>query len=236
VRVVAGAVSDRPLQVSDMSSSNHPEKADTDTGGCLSHGRRGFVDCFKTFSRSCTHVILELREVFKHDAIAATLGMTPEERLKYHRQASGPVMERLRAWFDRQFDEKLVEPNSPLGQAIAYMLRHWQELTVFLRVPGAPLTNNDLEREFKPPQSHLKNSLFYQTERGAETGDFLMSLIQTCVLNNENPFEYLVTIQGNERSVTAEPHRWLPWNWRERAAASRDPPVTLLRVASPEYL
>jgi hypothetical protein len=29
-----------------------------------------------------------------------------------------------------------------LGQAITYMRKHWKELTLFLREPGAPLDNN----------------------------------------------------------------------------------------------
>lgn len=33
-------------------------------------------------------------------------------------------MAQLRAWLARQFDEHLVEPNSALGEAITYMLKH----------------------------------------------------------------------------------------------------------------
>jgi hypothetical protein len=36
-----------------------------------------------------------------------------------------------------------------LGQAIRYMQDRWQELTQFLRVPGAPLDNNATERILK---------------------------------------------------------------------------------------
>jgi hypothetical protein len=65
----------------------------------------------------------------------------------------------------------------------------------------------------------MKNSLFYQTIFGAEIGDIMMSLIQTTVLNDENPFEYLVALQDYGRDVVAEPERWLPWHWRETLAA-----------------
>jgi len=34
--------------------------------------------------------------------------------------------------------EKKVEPNSGLGQAIGYMLKRWDPLTLFLRQAGAP--------------------------------------------------------------------------------------------------
>ena len=43
---------------------------------------------------------------------------------------------------EAQFAEQKTEPNSGLGKAISYLLRHWTKLTLFLRQPGAPLDNN----------------------------------------------------------------------------------------------
>src|SRR5579862_9041900 len=51
-------------------------------------------------------------------------------------------MENLHAWLQAQFNERIVEPNSGLGQAISYLLNHWQKLTLFLEKPGVPLDNN----------------------------------------------------------------------------------------------
>ena len=69
----------------------------------------------------------------------------------------------LKAWLDQQFDERKVEPNSGLGQAIAYMRQHWEKLTLFLREEGAPLDNNICERALKKAILHRKNALFYRT-------------------------------------------------------------------------
>ena len=57
----------------------------------------------------------------------------------FHQQHSGPVMEQLHQWLEAQFALKQVEPNSGLGKAITYLLRHWKGLTAFLREAGAPL-------------------------------------------------------------------------------------------------
>jgi hypothetical protein len=46
-------------------------------------------------------------------------------------------------------EEKRVEPNSGLGEAINYMLKRWPALTLFLRQAGAPLDNNICERALK---------------------------------------------------------------------------------------
>ncbi len=68
-----------------------------------------------------------------------------------------------------------------------------------------------------------KNSLFYKTERGAVTGDVLMSVIETCRLNHVNVWEYLLTVVSNQRAVGRDPTPWLPWKFappqvREQAA------------------
>ena len=60
------------------------------------------------------------------------------ERLQFHQQRSGPVMDELQGWLERQFAERKVEPNSGLGKAITYLLRHWRPLTLFLREAGRP--------------------------------------------------------------------------------------------------
>ena len=68
--------------------------------------------------------------------------LSPTQRLQFHQQNSGPVMAQLHQWLEAQFALKQVEPNSGLGKAITYLLRHWKGLTAFLREAGAPLDNN----------------------------------------------------------------------------------------------
>ena len=69
-------------------------------------------------------------------------GSPPEDRLQLHQQQSGPVMEQLQQWLEAQFAEQKTEPNSGLGKAITYLLRHWTGADAFLRQAGAPLDNN----------------------------------------------------------------------------------------------
>jgi hypothetical protein len=76
-------------------------------------------------------------------------------------------MQQLHQWLEAQFALKQVEPNSGLGKAITYLLRHWKGLTAFLREAGAPLDNNVCERALKRAVLHRKNALFYRTLHGA---------------------------------------------------------------------
>ncbi len=95
-----------------------------------------------------------------------------------------------------------------------HRIKHWPELTRFLKVPGAPLDNNICERSLKKSILHRKNSLFYKTEHGAFIGDMFMSLIQTCNLMKVNPFNYLITLLNNATVLRTDPSRWMPWNYK----------------------
>jgi hypothetical protein len=79
----------------------------------------------EVFPQACQVVLDVLSEVFDHDEQARKENMSPAERLAYHQALSRPLMDELKVWLDRQIDDRLVEPNSALGQAIAYMQNHW---------------------------------------------------------------------------------------------------------------
>jgi len=204
-----------PIQMCDALSRNLPAEFETLLSNCLSHGRRKFVEQVNNFPEECTYILEVLAEVYEHDAKAREARMSPEQRWLFHQQHSGPPMAELHTWFERQFDEKLVEPNSGLGQAISYMRNHWQALTLFLREPGAPLDNNIAERALKKTILHRKNALFYKTQNGARVGDLYMTLIHTAELARINTFDYLCELQRHADELKDSPGQWMPWNYRK---------------------
>jgi transposase len=208
-----------PIQMCDALSRNLPGELQTIVAHCLAHARRQFVDVYDRFPEQCRYLLETLAVVYRNDAIAQEREMSPESRLQFHQQESQPTMQQLHAWLRRQLEEKLAEPNSTLGSAIGYMLRHWDKLTLFLRQAGAPLDNNLCERALKKAILHRKNALFYKTQNGARVGDLFMSLIYTCQLNQANPFDYLTQLQQHADLVAASPELWLPWNYRTTLGA-----------------
>jgi transposase len=215
-----------PIQMCDALSRNLPGKLKTIVANCLAHGRRQFVDVAECFPEECRHVLEALAVVYRNDAIARKRDLSPAARLEFHQAESGPTMEQLHAWLTRQFDQRLVEPNSTLGGAIRYMLRHWEKLTLFLRVPGAPLDNNICERALKKAILHRKNAMFYKTANGAHVGDIFMSLIYTCELCGANPFDYLTELERHADELATNPQDWMPWNYRQTLDALAPPPIT----------
>jgi hypothetical protein len=213
-----------PIQMADGLAANTAGDFATILANCLAHARRNFVDVVHNFPAEVRFVLEALRDVYRTDALTRERGLSPDERLRFHQAESGPLMASLKAWLDRQIDEHRVEPNSGLGQAIAYMRNRWDSLTLFLRVPGAPLDNNICERALKKAILHRKNALFYKTTNGARVGDVFMSLIHTAELNDIAAFPYLVALQRHHQAVARAPGAWLPWNY-QAALAGLDAPT-----------
>lgn len=207
-----------PLHMCDGLNRNVPHGHSTLEAQCLVHARRNFVNLEEYHPQECRKVLESFSEVYRVEARTRELKRSPEERLRAHQEQSGPVMEALRVWFAELMDEKKVEPNSGLGKAIEYMQKRWEGLTQFLRVPGAPLDNNEAERSLKRCILHRKNSLHYRTERGAWVGDVFMSVVETCRGNAVNPFHYMLAVVKNVSAVRADPGAWMPWNYQKRLA------------------
>ncbi len=208
-----------PIQMCDGISANTAGDFEAILANCNSHARRKFIEIADDFVRETKHILSVFKQVYKNDDDTKKQEMNAQERLEYHIANSKPLLDDLKEWFEKQFEEKTIEPNGSLGVAINYMTERWEELTLFLRVPGAPLDNNACERAIKKSILHRKNSLFFKTENGAYVGDLFMSIIHTCELQNQNPFEYLVTLAKLADRIIVNPADWMPWNYQATLAA-----------------
>ena len=202
-----------PIQMCDGLAANMSGEFKSILANCNAHARRKFVEVVADFPDECRYVLKTFSSVYKFDAEAKQQKLSADDRLIYHQTHSEPLMVELQDWAERQLDEHLVEPNSQLGDAIRYLLNHWDPLMLFLRKPGAPLDNNICERALKKAILHRKNSLFYQTVNGARVGDIFMSLFYTADLNGVNSFDYLVTLLRRYKEVKEDPKNWMPWNY-----------------------
>jgi hypothetical protein len=206
-----------PLQVGDALAANWSHAAPVITVKCLTHARRQFTDIEEMFPEECRHVREAFATVYHDDS--QTMGMTSEQRLAHHQLHSAPVLERLQNWIHAQFEQRRVEPNSALGKALAYLQRHWEGLTPFLRLGNAPLDTNAVERALKRVVLHRKNALFFRTEQGSAVGDVLMSVIETCRANGIRAADYLMQVMKNTRAVREDPAQWLPWTYVAQASS-----------------
>jgi len=204
-----------PIQMCDALDYNVPKDFAVILGNCNVHARRKMVEVAEDFPAECKKVLDIFVDVYKAEAETQKLGLSPAERLAYHHAHSGPRMQELKQWIRAQFAERRVEPNSGLGKALKYFENHWEKLTLFLRVAGAPLDSNVVERALKKAILQRKNSLFYKTQKGATVGDMFTSFIHTCELNEVNAFDYLIELQKRTHEVSRNPAEWMPWRYQE---------------------
>jgi transposase len=109
-----------PIQMCDALSRNTPKGVESLLANCLAHGRRQVVGVVENFPEECRYVLETLGGVYHHDALAREQKRSPEDRLHFHQEHSGPLMKGLHEWLEAQLAEHKTEPNSGLGKAISY--------------------------------------------------------------------------------------------------------------------
>lgn len=173
------------------------------------------------------------KKVFDHDDVAAAEGMSPHERMLYHRQHSLPEMKRLKKMCQEKLESKLVEPNSPLWEPLTFILNQWERLTRFCEVPSVPLDTNVVEQMLIIPVRYLAGSFNYKTQNGADVGDRHMSLIATANANGVEPVAYLTECLEHHEDLATRPDYYLPWVYRARLDAREEPRQTGSSPAAP---
>jgi hypothetical protein len=176
----------------DALASNTAEGCTVVEAHCIPHARRYWVDQLQNHPQQCTYVLTRLALVFKVEAQSRADRLCAEERLRLHREQSQPGMDELKAWMERQFEQRLV-----LGQ------QHGRKSAQ----DGNP----------SPPQLAL-----LRNARGARVGDGYMSVLYTAELNGENSFVYLVALLRHPDAVAKTPRDWLPWTYRATLARIAD--------------
>ena len=194
-----------PIQMCDGLARNLPGELDTILANCLAHGRRNFVELLDRFPDECRHVIESFKVIYHNDKVAREEALSAEARLAYHQTHSRQTMEDLQAWLQRQFDEKLVEPNSALGDAINSLLKRWHRFTLFLRQAGAPLDNNICERALKTVESDYPGLLPLFVERTADYSGNLCSAGVGGVASTYFSWRRIMSDRGNKVPSRANP-------------------------------
>jgi len=201
-----------PIIMSDASSNNLPTVSlDVEIALCNVHARRNWVDIESHYPDEVAWVLELYGNIWKYDTQAKAENYDDQQRLAHHQTHSLPVMEQIKAWCEQQLNAKESEQHSSLAKACRYYLKHYEGLTLFCKVAGAPIDNNLVEEGLKVKIRSRKTSHFYKTQVGADVANVLTSIIATCYRNEGDPFVYLNTIQRQRSDVKADPTAWMPW-------------------------
>ena len=204
-----------PLTMSDALSSNAVTKVTVQRSLCNAHARRQFFDLEKLYPEEIGWVLETYGTIWKIEAEVKEQGLNDDERLAYHQEHSLPAMEAIKDWALKRQASPAFEENNAMGKAIKYFLRHYEELTLFCKVPGARIDNNPMEEKLKIVIRGRKTAHFYKTVVGADVANVLISLIATTHTANENLYEYFQALQKNQKAIKENPEDWLPWTYRD---------------------
>ena len=157
--------------------------------GCMDHCRRRFVKALDAGDARATVVVAALRELYAVEAQARADAVDPDELLRRRQRDSRPIIDRLHRLIADLAGR--ATPKSPLGNAVAYAIRQWPTLIVFLGDPRIPLSNAHVERQQRRTAIGRHNFLFAGSDDGARRFAILHTLIVNCDLVGAPPFEYL---------------------------------------------
>ncbi len=203
------------IRMADALSANSKHAAPAIEAKCNSHAFRRFRSLLSTYPEAALFVLDIYGKVYDNDEACKVQKMNDHARLAYHQLHSEPLMKKLETWFNGILSEGEVEPNSVLAAECQYLSNHWEGLTQFLRIAGAPLDNNALEAILKYMITYRKNSQSFKTVYSADYGSRLISIIVTCMVNNIDAIDYLTQLQLHEHAVWQNPAAWAPWQYRQ---------------------
>jgi transposase len=159
-------------------------------GGCLAHAFRKFKDCLAHDPENASAGMAWIAAVFRIEERAHELGLADHALLAYRREHAGPNVAGFRRWLDIRAAELL--PESSVGKVIRYCTTQWEPLTRFLKEAGVTPSNNAAERLLKPAALLRKNALFAGSDAGADRGATMLSVVNTCRLNELDAEAYIV--------------------------------------------
>jgi transposase len=191
--------------------------------GCWAHARRHFFEAKDTDATRAHEALARIGALYAvEDEAAALIAQETLEgaaadalRLRVRREKSVPLLDTLAQWLREQ--QPLVLPKSPIGQAIAYTLRHGQALHRYTEHGFLDIDNNAAERALRAVAIGRKNWLFAGSDEGGKTAAKLYTITATCKHLGIDPFIYLRHVlkklpelrgQANERHEALLPDHW----------------------------
>jgi transposase len=125
---------------------------------CNAHARRKFEQIMKAAKQPglAAEAVHFYKRIYKVEREAKDRKLSPDERYSLRKEKTAPIMEELKIWLDQNTDKVL--PESPLGKAIRYCLKHWKGLNEFLNDGRLEVDNNSKQSRIVNPSRISKSS------------------------------------------------------------------------------
>jgi transposase len=150
-------------------------------------------------------------KLYHVEAVARQDGFEADALKRLRHERSVPLLGQIEALLLEHLQSVL--PGSLLGKALHYLASQWPKLVRFVDDGSYPLHNNDCENAIRPFCVGRRNWLFSDTVAGATASANLYSLLQTCIANGINGYQYLSELLvALPRARTVDDYEaLLPW-------------------------
>jgi transposase len=186
---------------------------------CWSHGRREIIGATPKAGSPIAEAILA-RIAALYAIEAEIRGKEASIRRSVRCERSRPLVAELEDFLRAQATR--LSGRSEMGKAVAYLLNHWDGLTLFLEDGRVEMDTNLVENQIRPLTLTRKNALFAGHDEGGRSWSRLASLIATCKLNGADPYAWMkATLEaiahGHPQSRIDE---LMPWAFKSSAPAT----------------
>ena len=158
------------------------------------HVRRKFFRGVEDKCRLCGEALEKFKKMFEVEAKIREDNLSDDEIINRRLIELKPLIDEFFEWLSKTCKERTLSPTSHFMKAVRYTEKRKAEMLVVLTNPRVPLDSNEVERLQRPIAIGRKNWMFCWTEGGAKDYAVLQSLINTCLLNDINPYDYLVDV------------------------------------------
>lgn len=218
LQFLRGSRSGDVLMVDGCDSYNKPvQKYSLVVLNCMAHARRKFKEALDTGYKSeyCKKVLRKIGQLYRLERFADKLDANKERRYQLRQMYSKKILDEIKELLTNP--GFTVLPSRKVGEAVNYMLNHWEPLTRFTKNGFYPIDNNPVERIIRPLAIGRKNWMFAGSEAGAKWCSVYYSIFATCQLNGIDPEKYLedVLMRLAIRPENADVKDLLPGNWAE---------------------
>jgi len=167
---------------------------------CWAHVRRRFLECADRGDTNAQQVLALINELFRIerrirkdlDRQELAGDAATAYRLAQRQRDSVGIIAAIKDLLDRL--TPLYTAGRDMSGHIAYTLRLWDALTLFLDHGDLPLDNNAAERALRPVVVGRKNWYFVGSEDAGTWAAIFFSLIESCRMLKMDPRRYLTTV------------------------------------------
>lgn len=177
--------------------------------GCWAHARRNFYDAQTTDPERAKTALSYIAGLYAVERDAKDLSRATRARMRQER--SLPILTELRKWVEAQ----RVLPQSPITEAMGYVVGGWEALTRYLDDGDLAIDNNACEQQIRPVAVGRKNWLFAGSDEGGRRAAIIYTLVLSCRKNGINPWAYLRDVLLRvSRQPVSRVGELMPRNWK----------------------